>query len=184
MKTKTKKNSIIIVLIVLLLALALGYAAFSSVLNANGTATGTGTWDVHFKTAEFVNSEGSQDTTHGSAPTITTTATTNDTVTANVKLAYPGDGVILKVVVENSGNTPAKLVSFNVTGADEDLQITQAGPANNEELAAQGGTCTAEFAIKWNPESTSESLEKTFTIKYEYEQNVTNVELVPTHTDA
>lgn len=182
---KSKKNYAIIVLIVLLLALAIGYAAFSANLTINGTAEGTGNWDVHFKSATFKDSEGNTDTKHGSTPTITTTTSTNDTITATVELAYPGDGVILEAVVENSGNIPAKLTNFTVIGADDDLEITQAisGPTANETLDA-GGTCTAQFFIKWATTSDETSLSKTFTITYDYSQDTTEVNITPTHADA
>lgn len=177
---KSKKNYSIIVLIVLLLALAIGYAAFSGTLTINGTAEGTGKWDVHFSTATLKAADGSDDTTHGTA---TITTTTNDTIKADVTLAYLGDGVILEAVVENSGNIPAKLTEFNVEGADDDLIITPAGPADNEILDANGGTCTAQFAIQWNPDSTATTLGKTFTVTYEYEQDTSTVTLTPAHQD-
>ena len=179
---KTKKSHAIIVLIVLLLALAIGYAAFSSTLTINGTATGTGTWDVKFQSAVLKNAEGGTDTSHGTA-----TVTNDKTITATINLAYPGDGVILEAVVVNNGNTPAKLKNFTIDGPDStDIEVTQnvSGPVNDEELPA-GGTCTAQFAIKWNTDSTVTDLgEQTFTITYEYEQNTEEVTLNPTHTDA
>ena len=180
---KTKKSHVIIVLIVLLLALAIGYAAFSSTLTINGTATGTGTWDVKFKSATLKNAEGGTDTSHGTA-----TVTNDKTITATINLAYPGDGVILEAVVVNNGNTPAKLVdNLRIDGPESaDVEVIQssAGPTANEELPA-GGTCTAQFAIKWKADSTATDLgEQTFTITYEYEQNTEEVVLNPTHTDA
>ena len=179
---KTKKSHAIIVLIVLLLALAIGYAAFSSTLTINGTAEGTGTWDIHFASATLKNAEGGVDSSHGTA-SITKGTVDNDTITANIELAYPGDGVILEAVVENGGNTPAKLTGFDIQGADEDLEITQAAPAVDEVLPA-GGRCTAQFAVKWKTDSTKTQLEqKTFTITYEYEQNTQEVNLTPSHTD-
>ena len=55
---KSKKNYAIIVLLVLIIAIAVGYAAFQSVLNISGTATGTATWDVHFSSAQLLDSSG------------------------------------------------------------------------------------------------------------------------------
>ena len=179
---KQKKRYSIIVLILLLLALAVGYAAFSGTLTINGTAVGTGEWDVHFKSAILKDANGDVDTEHGTAK-ISTVTTTDDTITANVTLAYPGDAVMLEAIVENSGNLPAKLTSFNIEGADDDLLITTAGPSEEEILAANGGTCTAEFAIQWAPDSTATELNKTFTVTYEYEQGTTTVELTPQHSD-
>ena len=178
---KSKKSKAIIVLIVLLLALAIGYAAFSSTLTINGTATGTGTWDVKFQSATLKNSEGTTDSTHGTA---TISGSNSETITATINLAYPGDGVILEAVVGNNGNTPAKLEKFSIDGPEsEDIEITQAAPSTNEKLPA-GGTCTAQFAIKWKADSTATDLgEQTFTITYEYTQDTTEVNLTPSHTD-
>lgn len=179
---KTKKSHVIIVLIVLLLALAIGYAAFSSTLTINGTATGTGTWDVKFKSATLKNAEGDTDSSHGTA---TIGGSNSETITAKINLAYPGDGVILEAVVVNNGNTPAKLENIHIDGPkSQDIEITQAAPVADENLPA-GGTCTAQFAIKWKADSTATDLgEQTFTITYDYTQNTTEVNLTPSHTDA
>ncbi len=185
---KTKRNYLIIALIVILLALSVGYAAFSAVLNIEGTATGTAGWDVHFKEGKFLQADGSsEDTTHSGETSLSTTTTTNDTMTVSVNLAYPGDGVLLEAVVENSGNLPAKLTGFEITNNNEDLIVEQAneGPKENEKLAANGGTCTAKFVIKWDPESTAEKLDNnTFSIKYTYEQDTTEFTGTATHEDS
>lgn len=181
---KSKMNYAIIALVVVLLAIAIGYAAFSATLIVNGTATGTGTWDVHFKSAALKDSSGNTDSKHGSV-----VLTDAKTVTATVNLAYPGDAVVLEVVVENSGNIPAKLTSFDIDGVtldDPDLEVTQAesGPTDDETLAA-GGTCTAQFLVKWRTSSTVASLgDRTFTITYEYAQDTTEVNYTPQHNDA
>ena len=189
MKKTNKKNRIILVLIVLLLALALGYAAFSATLVINGTATGTGSWDIHFKQAgRFLQADGTTvDTAHNGNAPLSTTSTTNDTMTVTVDLAYPGDGVLLEAIVENSGNIPAKLTGFTITGTDTDFEVIQAagGPTVNEVLDANGGTCTATFLIRWKEGSTATTLgTKTFTITYEYDQDTTTFNGTPTHNDA
>lgn len=189
MKKTNKKNRVIIVLIVLLLALALGYAAFSATLTINGTATGTGSWDVHFKQAgRFLQADGSTlDTTHNGSAPISTTTTTNDTMTVTVDLAYPGDGVLLEAIVENTGTIPAKLTGFTITGTDTDFEVTQAagGPTVNEILQPNGGTCTATFLVKWKTNSTISDLgTKTFTITYNYAQETTEFTGTPSHADA
>ncbi len=182
---KSKKSHAIIVLIVLLLALAIGYAAFSSTLTINGTATGTSDWEVVFESATLKNAEGGTDADHGTA-SVTTTTNTNDTITASIELAYPGDGVILEAVVKNNGSVPAELTNFDITGdtSDADFEIVQSSIAEGETIDA-GGTCTAQFAIKWKADSTATDLEtKTFTITYEYTQDTTEFNTTPTHTDA
>ena len=190
MKKTNKKNRLIIVLIVLLLALALGYATFTATLTVTGSASsGDAAWDIHFKSGRFLQADGSTvDTAHAGTITLSTTNTTNDTMTVTgIELAYPGDGVLLEVVVENGGTIPATLKNFNVTGSDTDFEVTQAtgGPTANESLAANGGTCTATFLVKWKANSTATSLsDKSFTITYNYEQDTTEFNGTPSHTDA
>ena len=187
MRKTNKKTSIIIILIVLLLALAIGYAAFSATLVINGTAVGTGSWDVHFKQAgRFLQADGSTlDATHSGTASLNATS---DTMTVSVNLAYPGDGVLLEAIVENSGTIPAKLTSFTVSPTnDADFEVIQAagGPLANEVLAANGGTCTATFLIRWKANSTVSSLgTKTFTITYNYDQDTTTFNGTPSHADA
>lgn len=177
---KSKKNYAIIALIVILLALAIGYAAFGTQLTINGTAQGTGNWDVHFESVKLKQSNGQDDTTHGSV----TFNKTEPEATVNVTLAYPGDAVLLEVVVKNSGSIPAKLNEFTVTGADANLLITETGtPAKGEKLAA-GGTCTSQYVIKWATDSKETSLSKTFTITFDYTQDTTEINITPTHQDA
>lgn len=178
---KSKRNHAIIVLIVLLLALAVGYAAFSSTLTIEGTATGTGTWDVRFESVTLKNSSGNVDSNHGTA---SITGSNGETITATIQLAYPGDGVILEAVVKNNGNTPAKLENIQITEPElDDVEITEAIPVVDEDLPA-GGTCTAQFAIKWKADSTKTNLgQQTFTVTYDYIQDTTEVILTPSHSD-
>ena len=177
---KSKKNYAVIVLIVLLLAIAIGYAAFSQTLIITGTATGTATWDVHFKSATLKDSSGATDTEHG---TVSFDATT---VTANITLKYPGDGVVLDAVIENSGTVPAKLTNVIIDGEavnDDNIDIETAEPVIGETLAANGGTCTSQYVIKWA--STSEITDlgsKQFTVTSVYDQ-VTGDEFTPSHSD-
>lgn len=174
---KSKKNYVIIALIVLLLALAIGYATFSATLTINGTAEGTADWDVHFKSAALKDSTGAADTEHG------TVSFTNNEVKADVTLAYPGDAVLLEAVIENGGNVPAKVTSFTVTGADDDLEITQSATTVGESIAA-GGTCTNQFVVKWKTDSTATTLtNKSFTVTFEYSQDTTEVNITPAHSD-
>ncbi len=181
MKKSKKRNYAIIVLVVLLLALAVGYAAFSSTLTINGTATGTATWEVKFTDAKLLTSTGDEADSkkYGTA----TVSDDGKTVTADVKLNYPGDAVKLKVVVTNSGTIDAKLKNFNITkptGAD--ITVTEAKPTTGEKVTANGGTCTTEYVIKWLPTSSQSSVNDSFTVTFEYEQGTDEVNITPSHT--
>lgn len=176
MKKSKKKNYAIIVLIVLLLALAIGYAAFSATLTINGTATAEATWDVKFTSATL---DVAKD--HGTA----TVSADGKTITANITLNYPGDAVKLTAVVTNSGTLPAKLTSFNITNpTNADITVTAAQPTTGETLAANGGTCTTEYVIKWAANSEATKISDTFTVTFNYQQDTTEVNITPTHADA
>lgn len=176
MKKSKKRNFVVIALIVMLLALAVGYAAFSQQLQITGTAKGNATWDVKFTSAILTQAQD-----HGTA----TVSADGKTVTANVKLNYPGDAVKLTVVVTNDGTLPAKLTNFNITNpTSSDVTVTAAQPAANEVLAANGGTCTTEYVIKWATASTATSIDDTFNVTFDYTQETTEVNITPAHSDA
>ena len=188
MKKTNKRNNIVIVLIVLLLALAIGYAAFSSTLNLTGhVSSGSANWSIQFVSGALVNSNGTEDTTHGTLTTnITKGVSTNDTMeVSGIELAYPGDGALLQVKVKNFGTIPAKLSDFTIdTDNDTDYTVTKAaGGPNDEETLAAGETCIATFLVKWNADSVAESLSnKTFTITYDYDQDTTEFTGTPSHS--
>lgn len=179
---KTKRNSITIALIVLLLALAVGYAAFTSNLVINGTVAGSGKWDVKFDSVTLVDENMETDTKHGTV----TLSEDKQTATADIKLTYPGDGVMIQAVVKNTGSIDALLKSFEITGTDDaDIEITKnASMVENQTLLANGGTCIAQIAIKWKTDSTKTDLgTKQFKITYNYTQNAKEVNLEPQHND-
>ena len=184
---KTKKNYAIIVLIVLLVAISIGYSAFSSSLNISGTATGSGKWDVKFtsavlKDASTLEVETSKE--HGDDPTITPMG---DYVTFNVKLSYPGDAVVLETTITNEGTIAAKLEDITVTGAGSDkIIVTSSTPTQDEVLNANGGTCTSQFLIQWDPEDkipSTTDLTKDLKVTFKYVQNVNKTVSQPTQTD-
>ena len=169
---KSKKNSITIALIVLLLALAVGYAAFTSNLVINGTVAGSGKWDVKFDSVTLVDENMEADSTHG-------------TVTLSED-KHPGDGVMIQAIVKNTGSIDALLESFEITGTDDaDIEITKnAAMVEGQTLLANGGSCVAQFAIKWKADSTKTALgTKEFKITYNYTQKAQEVNLNPQHND-
>lgn len=179
---KSKKNSITIALIVLLLALAVGYAAFTSNLVINGTVARSGKWDVKFDSVTLVDENMEADSTHGTV----TLSEDKQIATANIKLSYPGDGVMIQAIVKNTGSIDALLESFEITGTDDaDIEITKnAAMVEGQTLLANGGSCVAQFAIKWKADSTKTALgTKEFKITYNYTQKAQEVNLNPQHND-
>ncbi len=174
---KSKKNYVLIILVVLLLALAVGYAAFSQLLTLSGTATGTTTWDVKFTDASM------NDSNHGTADF------TDDTVTVNATLAYPGDACTVTAEITNEGTLPAKLTKFSLTGTDgtspfSNSDVTVEIPdieTDGTEVIAAGETCPVTIAIKWNTDSEATSVNASFKVNFEYLQDTTEVNVSPNH---
>lgn len=174
---KSKKNYLIIALVVILLCLAIGYAAFSANLTINGTAKGTGTWDVKFVSAT-INEDG-----HGNAPTVT-----DNTISVDVELGYPGDGCTVTANIQNAGNIPAKLTGFELTddtGAtytDTDVEILIPDiKKDGTEVIAPGATCPVTFSVKWLTDSKATTVDAKFKISFTYEQDTTEATVAPAH---
>lgn len=182
MKKSQKRNYAIIVLIVLLLAMAIGYAVFSTTLTISGTATGSTTWDVKFTNAVLLDSAGNADTDHGSVTFSPTTVTAT-----GITLSYPGDAVNLRVTITNNGDIPAELIGYTINETNgtngADITVTPAVAAGTTgEVIPANGTCTQDFVVKWNANSTHDSAIKNFTVEFQYRQKTNEVNITPAHT--
>lgn len=167
---KNKSKVLIVALIVVLLALAIAYASFSGVLNISGKANASGNFEVIFTNGVVSTSE------HGTAVVDATDATK---MTADIKLAYPGDGCYVTATIKNNGSVPAKLVGFNIynkgtttTFSNDDIEVLvpDIDTTGNEVLQA-GESCTITFTVKWKKDSTKESATAEFDIELDYEQS-------------
>ncbi len=174
---KSKKNYAIIALVVILLCLAIGYAAFTANLTINGTATGTGTWEVKFVSAKM------SDADHG------TVSFTDDAVTVNAELAFPGDGCTVTVEIKNNGSMPAKLTGLELKAKDGETDFTSSDitvgyPDDidvGSEVIAAGETCPITISIKWNDNSVAKNVSAEFKVLFTYEQDTTSVNVAPSH---
>ena len=173
---KSKKNYLVIVLVVALVSLAVGYAAFSQNLTISGTATGTTTWDVKFTDATM------SDTTHGTA------TVTDEVVTVEGTLGFPGDAFTVTTEITNAGSLPAKLTEFKLTDKDgnefESEDITVEIPTmatDGSEIIEPGKACTVTIAVKWNEASEKESVTAGFDVHFAYEQSTTTVNVEADH---
>ena len=190
---KNKRNYIIVALIVVLLLLAVGYASFTQTLNITGTATASATWNVHFTSASTSKSgDGHSATISADEKTINFTST----------LAYPGDAEKITAVIKNDSSMGIKLTGFTVTdgtntvasvplgtetSSNEDILIDYVTLNTSTEKIAAGGSCTYEFVVRWNKESTTvptagSPISKSYTITFDYEQDTTDSTLTPSHT--
>ena len=183
MKSLKKRNHAIIVLVVLLIAIAVGYASFTSTLTINGTATGSATWNVRFTSARLLDSTGAVDSDHG------TVSISQDGLTVDatgITLDYPGDAVKLETVISNLGTLDAKLRTINVDKsglANTDITVTEAVPTANEVIEPNK-TCTSEFVIQWNSNSTKQSTVANFSVTFTYDQDTNTITFSsPQHSD-
>lgn len=173
---KNKSKLIGIALVVVLLALAVGYASFSGMLRVSGTASANGNFEVIF-------TNGAVSTNHGTA---TVNQADNTKMTADIKLAYPGDGCFVTATVKNNGDVPAKLSALNLYNrgtttafSNDDIEVlvpdydTLGNELENLVLKA-GESTSVTFTVKWRKESTAKSATAEFDIQLDYEQATTD----------
>lgn len=164
---KTKRNNVLIILVVLLLALAVGYAAFQQVLTISGTASAAGDWEVKFVDPTTITSG------HGTAQILA-----DDTIDVDATLGFPGDACEVTAHITNTGKIPATLTSLQLLKedgvtefSDDDITIT-IPQIEGEDLVA-GETCEFTFTIAWDADSTVESKDVGFQVKFTYDQDTT-----------
>jgi len=165
---KSKTNFTVIALVICLLVITIGYAAFQNVLTAGGTVDANGTFDIKFTTATSSNSTKCN-------PVI---AVDGKSITADVTLSYPGDGVTITATIKNNGTVPAKLTSFVVTDENNqalsstDIEVTF--PSDIEDTTINAGdSYQVSYTIKWSLTSTAEASEisQTYKATFTYEQD-------------
>ena len=181
---RNKRSYIIIALIVVLLLSAVGYAAFQSTLTISGTATANASWDIKFTDCKI---NGTQDLTK-----ISTTTTTNDTVTVgSLSLAYPGDAKTVEVEITNAGNLDATLTLSCTKTGDTGNKILIKKPtdldgtsSHNTETLAANTKCTYKYVIQWDPADTtvpSQEITADYTFTFTYDQSSTPSTETPSH---
>ena len=200
----TKKRKIVIILIALVLAVGVGYALFTDTLQISGTANVSGSFDMQFVADAQTPSNGCYvKSQQGCTATVTVgnestgTNVTNDKLTVSVaNLAYPGAGADIQVVVKNLGTIPAKVKSITPSPAPTGngnaivisglSQITTSHPTINAN-----DTCRFNFTVMWDPSVTTldntlageNGNNYTFDLVIEYEQDTTNLNVTPAHSD-
>lgn len=164
---RNRTSYIIIALLILVVGISIGYAALSTTLNINGSSTITKqSWDVHF--ANIIETDGSVTATSPAA----ITAGDPTKVTYNITLAKPGDFYEFSVDVVNAGTLPAKISaapSLEGVSAAQDVYVnytvkwadSNAQPAANDLLSANGGKKTAIVRIEYDKNTTADQLPTT-----------------------
>jgi len=144
-----KKKITIIIMLVVICLMVVGYAAFSTSLNIIGTGNINGVWDIYFSniTTKEISGKGSNNTGSPSVSDLT--------ATMNVNLKEPGDYIIFEITITNGGTIDALVnnIDATATGTSAIIYLIE-GIKIGDEL----------------PKETS----KTFTVKIEYDKNVTS----------
>lgn len=160
-KRKTNDRTYMIVsLAIVFISLVVGYAIFSETLNISGTAQTTGTFNVEFFSA---------------TPTVGATATPSgdkNTLTISVpNLAQPSATETVSVVIKNTGNVGAKLMSVDLTGnTDPDIEIILTPAFTTGISIAAGGTYAFDITVTWKSASinnTPKTLNFSATLNYQ-----------------
>lgn len=114
-KERKIKTLSLAALIVAVLGLTVAFASLSQVLTINGTTTAKGgTWDIHFKSTDGTAENTITPELSGAAKVEGTAKLTNTTINdISITLTKPGDKVVYKFDVENSGTIDAKIGTFN-----------------------------------------------------------------------
>jgi hypothetical protein len=177
-----KKTRLIAVaaLVVGVLGLGIAFAALNANLLIKGTATiESASWSVQWKTttpgtpACTATGEASVST-----PSITQTATLNDTITISPSFKTDGDTVTCTFTAINSGSIAAKLGTIAPTTdelTDNDISVTLtygdgATPTAGNPLAAGGGTQAYKlvFVYEGGPQAVEvDDLDYDFIVPYE-----------------
>lgn len=165
-RKKSDRTYFIVSLAVIFLSLVVGYAIFSETLNITGTAQTTGNFNVEFFTATPV-------TQTGCTLTAIVAGDKNSLTVSVPNLAYPSATCSVNVVVKNTGNIVAKLLSATVTGnTDPDVTVTYAPAFVAGTMLAANATYPFTITITWVSASTVADHTVPFTFALNYEQGV------------
>ena len=140
MNTKRRKTIMIVVLSILVTFMSAGFAILSSKININSSNNFKGKWDVHIKDISVSSKNGIASSNFINIQ--------EDRLGANlsVNLYNNDDYIEYLVVVENSGNIPAKLTNvtedksfsddtyLSITNASKDLINTTINPSSTMQI--------------------------------------------------
>lgn len=160
-KKQGDKKYLIGALCTVFLSLVVGYAIFGESLKVSGTAQTIGTFNVEFNSATISSK-------FKCNPTATISTDKNTLTIAVPDMAQPGATTTIAVIVKNTGNIAAKLLSVGVTGnTNKDVNIVYPTWNTGVEIAA-GATYSFNITITWNIASTTNvTLPFTATLNYQ-----------------
>ena len=160
--SEKSKNILLGVLIVGLVSMTVAYAALSTNLAINGTANVAATrWDIHFANVQVDTSTGKTnipqtDYSLGTldASTSSTTGTLIEGLTATLK--KPGDKLVVKFDIVNTGTITAKNTGFTSSLSPSNDVVTytltcgSGANGSDSQLAANTGSASCELTLLYN----------------------------------
>jgi len=163
-----KRKQLIISLIVLLVTLAVGYAAFQDTLKISGTVSGEGNFDLVFIDGYIPQEYGK-----------ISISSDEKVLNIEIDLKYPGDGVEVSTMIQNQGNIPAKLTSFDLNKVEipyREAEIIISFPeeissVNPSDTILPGEICKITFTAQWDKYDTVEKAVAIFLATFEYVQD-------------
>ena len=192
-----KKPIIMAVLCVLVVVMAIGFALLSQNLTITGTSHIDSNWNIRITNIQVQETHSAYQSgtnasadVSGSTGCTTQTASNNGcgTTTANfeTKLVTPGDYVIYRVTITNSGTLDGVVESINLTCSENDAIIcTTTGLSRAATIAKNGGTNTVDVKVEYNSATTTQPVNtnSTATLTINYQQDLGQVAITyPTYS--
>lgn len=164
-RKKTDRAYFIVSLAVIFISLVVGYAIFSETLNITGTAQTTGNFNVEFF--------GTSITSFSKCTPTSTLSGDKNTLTISIPdLTQPGATAKINVIVKNTGNIAATLLSVDVTGnTNTNVKVVYPTWTTGVNLAA-GATYSFNIDVTWDMASTVGDVTLPFSVALNYQQGV------------
>lgn len=192
-RKKQKKTTYIIIFLALLIVTSIGYAIFTEQIEINGIVTGNANFRVYFCEAWVKNSNGENHTDLNANPINNSAVVagnsaiieSDDTLSFNVNLKYPGDKCLIGTKIKNESSIPVKLNDFLVTkhGNNPNIKINYISLDPNTEVLQPSKICEYSFIIEWDENDTSTAQETVnYTINLDYSQYTESKSVETLHT--
>ena len=163
---KSRKNRKVLLYLVVILGLTIGFALISTTLKINGFASiKSNTWDIHWDSESINVSRGS---VSANDPVVSTTNSTNDTVSFGAVFDLPGDYYEFEIDAVNAGGVDGALSTIS----------TIVYNASGEEITGDDIPDYLKYSIKYSDGSTPQNgdvlrigRKKTYKIRVEYDDS-------------
>lgn len=190
-----KQNIFVVSLVLFVLILSVGYATFTQSLTVNWTANANGNFDVGFDSTVITEDNNFHANIENSEKKSSSIISEDGkTITITVpQLDQPGSYVRIKSVIKNNGTIPVQLKELvavdpnNENGTSEDINAflkkdtnikisfeeyddTQKFTEMKNRVLNQNDTQEIFIKIEWDPNSTAQSTEVRFNLRFTYQQ--------------